>query len=166
MIDDLSADGTTHEIDFGFGDADYKRHFGDGFVEEQDVGVFEHRVGTIGLNAVHSAVGGATAAGRAFAGATGALANLRRRRRLGGSTSLLRSFFALLLITPAAYVGAGLVAGPRAAMGPDKTVSSELFVDGMRRPDAVKPKRGPDLALHEPEGTGRGESEPILRAAA
>jgi CelD/BcsL family acetyltransferase involved in cellulose biosynthesis len=165
-IEDLSAEGTMHEIDFGFGDAQYKRHFGDGFVEEQDVGVFERRAGTIGLNAVHSAVGGATAAGRAVAGATGALANVRRRRRLGGGTSLIRSFFAVLLITLAACVGAGLVAGPRAAMGPDKTVSSELFVDGMRRPEAVKPKRGPDLALHEPQGAGPGGGEPILRAAA
>lgn len=165
-IEDLSADGTTREIDFGFGDAEYKRHFGDGFVEEQDVGVFERRPGTIGLNAVQSAVGGATAAGRAVAGATGALANLRRRRRLGGSTSLIRSFFALLVITLAASIGAGLVAGPRAAMGPDKTFSSELFVDGVRRPDVVKPKRGSDLAPGEPEGAGHGGSEPTLRAAA
>ena len=144
-VDDLSREGSAQVIDFGFGDADYKRHFGDAFVEEQDVGVFERRFRTIGLNAVHSALGGATSAGRTVAGATGALTSLRRRRRLGQHAGILGSFVLALLLTLAIGTAAGLVAGPRGAMGPDKTVSSELFVDGVRRPEQTKPARPPEL---------------------
>ena len=168
-VDDLSADDTTQALDFGFGDADYKRHFGDGFVEEQDVGVFERRASTIGLNAVHSMLGGATAAGRTVADGTGALTNIRRRRRLGQHAGLLRTFVVCLLLSLAISAGAGLAAGPRAAMGPDKTVSSELFVDGVRRPEQTKPVRPPAL-LDEGRGDDEappvGDRSPTLRAAA
>ncbi len=165
-LEDLSGDGSAQVLDFGFGDADYKRHFGDGFVEEQDVGVFERRPKTIALNAAHSALGGATAAGRTVAGSTGALKNIRRRRRLGQHAGLLRTFVVTLLLALGVSAGAGLAAGPRAAMGPDKTVSSELFVDGVRRPENPKPKRGPEFAVRDPEGQGAGAAEPVLRAAA
>jgi CelD/BcsL family acetyltransferase involved in cellulose biosynthesis len=150
-VEDLSADGSAQVLDFGFGDAEYKRHFGDDFVEEQDVGVFERRPRTIALNAAHTLLGGATAAGRAVAGGTGALADLRRRRRLGQQTGILRCFALTLLMALAATTAAGLAAGPRAAMGPGKTVSSELFVDGVRRPDKTKPLRPPELQAEGPD---------------
>ncbi|MGH3026983.1 MAG: GNAT family N-acetyltransferase [Gaiellaceae bacterium] len=165
-VEDLSGDGSAKVMDFGFGDADYKRHFGDGFVEEQDVGIFERRPRTIALNAVHSTLGGATAAGRAVSDGTGALTNIRRRRRLGQHAGLLRTFTACLLVTVGA--GAGLAAGPRAALGPDKTVSSELFVDGVRRPDPTKPVQPPELLDEDPEDDGTPtlrEPLPALRAA-
>lgn len=165
-VEDLSGDGSAQVLDFGFGDADYKRHFGDDFVEEQDIGVFERRTKTIALNAVHSTLGGATAAGRTVAGSTGALKNIRRRRRLGQHSVLLRTFVVTLLLTLAVAAAAGLAAGPRVAMGPDKTISSELFVDGVRRPENPKPKRGPEFAVRDPEGRGAGTAEPVLRAAA
>jgi CelD/BcsL family acetyltransferase involved in cellulose biosynthesis len=168
-VESLSAEGQTQRIDFGFGDADYKRHFGDDFVEEQDIGVFGRRPATIGLNAIHSILGGATAAGRAVAGGSGALASLRRRRRFGGSTSLIRSFFSVVLVTLAVYAGAGLVAGPRDARGPDNTMSSELIVDGVRRPEKTKPLRAPVLLAEGPDDDRAPATEaprPTLRAAA
>ncbi|HJS69833.1 MAG TPA: GNAT family N-acetyltransferase [Gaiellaceae bacterium] len=168
-VEDLSGEGSAKVMDFGFGDADYKRHFGDGFVEEQDVGIFERRPATIGLNAIHSMLGGATAAARAVAGSTGALTNLRRRRRLSGSTSLIRSFFSVVLIVLAVYAGAGLVAGPRDARGPDHTMSSELVVDGVRRPEKTKPLRAPVLLAEGPDDNRAPATEaprPTLRAAA
>ena len=150
-VEDLSADGSAQVLDFGFGDADYKRHFGDDFVEEQDVGVFERRPRTIALNAAHTVLGGTTAAGRAVAGGTGALAGFRRRRRLGQHTGILGCFVLTLLVSLAIATAAGLAAGPRTAMGPGKTVSSELFVDGVRRPDEPKPLRPPELQAEGPD---------------
>lgn len=168
-IEDLSGDGSTRVIDFGFGDADYKRHFGDGFVEEQDVGVFGPRPKTIALNAVHSALSGATAAGRAVASGTGVLSNLRRRRRLGGRSGGLQSFVVGVLVALAVYTAAGLAAGPAVAMGPEKTVSSELVVDGLRRPEQPKPKRRRELPADAPEDEltlAARAFPPDLRAAA
>ena len=167
-VEDLSGDGSAKLMDFGFGDADYKRHFGDGFVEEQDVGIFERRPRTIALNAVHSTLGGATAAGRAVAGGTGAVTSIRRRRRRGQHAGLRRTFTVCLLVTLSVGAGAGLAAGPRAALGPDKTVSSELFVDGVRRPDQTKPVQPPELLDEDPRDDGTPalrDPEPALRAA-
>jgi CelD/BcsL family acetyltransferase involved in cellulose biosynthesis len=167
-VEDLSRDGSAQTIDFGFGDADYKRHFGDGFVEEQDVGVFQRGIRTIALNTVHSALGGATSAGRTVAGATGALTSLRRRRRLGQNSSILGSFVLALFLALSIATAAGLAAGPRAAMGPGKTVSSELFVDGVRRPDRTKPVQPPELLDADPADDGTSaflEPLPALRAA-
>jgi CelD/BcsL family acetyltransferase involved in cellulose biosynthesis len=168
-VEDLSADGSTKVIDFGFGDAQYKRHFGDGFVEEQDVGIFQRRAKTIALNAAHSALGATTAAGRAVAGGTGALTSLRRRRRLGQHSGILGSFVLALLVTLTIATAAGLAAGPRIAMGPGKTVSSELFVDGLRRPEEPKPLRPPALEAEGPDDDEQpvaGGRAPTLRLAA
>jgi CelD/BcsL family acetyltransferase involved in cellulose biosynthesis len=148
-VDDLCADGSAQTLDFGFGDAEYKRHFGDGFVEEQDVGAFERRPRTIALNAAHTVLGGATAAGRAAAGGAGVLTSLRRRRRLGQHSSILGTLVLVLLLTLAIAAAAGLAAGPRTARGPERTMSSELFVDGLRRPEEPKPLRPP---AHHAEG--------------
>ena len=51
-------DTLVHTLDFGFGDATYKRHFGDGFVEEEDVVVFGGSRAPSLLNALHTAFGG------------------------------------------------------------------------------------------------------------
>jgi CelD/BcsL family acetyltransferase involved in cellulose biosynthesis len=149
-LEDLAGEGTTHAIDFGFGDADYKRHFGDGFVEEQDVGVFEPRPKPLALNAVHSALGGATAGARAVAAGTGALGNVRKQRR-EGKAGRLKSLVLGVMLALGVYTAAGLAAGPAVAMGPEKTVSSELTVDGVRRPDPTLPMRRGELADDEPD---------------
>ena len=168
-VEDLSADGSAQVLDFGFGDADYKRHFGDEFVEEQDVGVFQRRPKTIALNVAHTVLGGATAAGRAAAGSTGALTGLRKRRRLGQHTGILGCFVLTLLMSLTVATAAGLAAGPRTAMGPGKTISSELFVDGVRRPDEPKPLRPPELQAEGPDNDQlplTGDRSPTLRLAA
>ncbi len=167
-LEDLAADGTTHLIDFGFGDAEYKRHFGDGFAEEQDVGIFEPRPRPLALNAVHSALGVATAGARALAAGTGALGNVRKQRR-EGKAGRLKSLVLGVLLALGVYTAAGLAAGPAVAMGPEKTVSSELTVDGVRRPDPPLPVRRGELTDDEPDDgpPALGDAKPlVLRLAA
>lgn len=167
-LDDLAGEGTTHSIDFGFGDADYKRHFGDGFIEEQDVGVFEPRPKLLALNAVHSALGGATAGARAVAAGTGALGNVRKQRR-AGKAGRLKSLVLGVLLALTVYTVAGLAAGPATARGPERTMSSELIVDGVRRPDPPLPPRRPDLIDDDPadDPPSLGNPHPLpLRLAA
>ncbi len=149
-VEDLSADGSAQVIDFGFGDADYKRHFGDGFVEEQDVGIFERRPRTIALNAAHSALGGATAAGRAVAGSTGALATSAGAGASASTPASSGASCSALLMSLSIATAAGLAAGPATAMGPGKTVSSELFVDGVRRPDRSQASAAPRASSRGP----------------
>ena len=140
-IDDLCSDTSVHTLDFGFGDAAYKRHFGDGFVEEEDVVVFGRKPRTVALNALHTAFGGITAAARVGAARTGSLMELRRRRRTGEPTGLLRSFLGGVLVLLAVYAAAGLAAGPAHARGPERTLSCELVVDGARRVEAPAARR-------------------------
>jgi CelD/BcsL family acetyltransferase involved in cellulose biosynthesis len=140
-VHDLCADPDVRTLDFGFGDADYKRHFGDTRIEEEDVVVYARRPRTIALNALHTAFGGMTAAARSVAARTGSLADLRRRRRTGEPTGVLRSFLGSVLVVLALYAGAGLVAGPASARGPEHTLSSEMVVDGARRTEAPSAKR-------------------------
>jgi hypothetical protein len=149
-LDDLAGEGVTHSIDFGFGDADYKRHFGDGFAEEQDIGIFEPRPRLLVINALQCALGGATAGARAVAAGTGALGSMRRQRR-EGTASRLKSLVLGVLVALAVYTSAGLAAGPAVAMGPEHTVSSELTVDGVRRPDPTLPARRGELMDDEPD---------------
>jgi CelD/BcsL family acetyltransferase involved in cellulose biosynthesis len=150
-LEDLAAEGTTQRVDFGFGDAEYKRHFGDDFVEEQDIAVFEPRAKLIAVNALHSALGGATAGARAVAAGTGALGNVRKQRRLGRQPGRLKSLVLGVLVALAVYTAAGLAAGPAVAMGPEETVLSELTVDGVRRPEVPLPQRRAELADDDPE---------------
>jgi CelD/BcsL family acetyltransferase involved in cellulose biosynthesis len=141
-IDDLCADQAVHTLDFGFGDAAYKRNFGDRCVEEEDVVAFARKPRTVTLNALHAAFGGATAAARSAAARTGSLADLRRRRRTGRPTGFLRGFLGGVLVLIAVYAAAGLAAGPASARGPERTVFSEVVVDGARRVDAPVARRG------------------------
>jgi CelD/BcsL family acetyltransferase involved in cellulose biosynthesis len=167
-LDDLAGEGATHSIDFGFGDADYKRHFGDHVVEEQDIGIFEPRPRLLALHAAHSALGVATAGARAVAAGTGTLGNIRKQRR-EGKAGRLKSLVLGVLVALAVYTAAGLAAGPAVARGPERTMSSELIVDGVRRPDPPLPPRRPDLIDDDPadDPPRLGDAEPLpLRLAA
>ena len=151
-------DGSAQALDFGFGDADYKRHFGDGFVEEQDVGVFERRTSTIALNAVHSTLGGATAAGRTVAGSTGALTNIRRRRRLGqhaGPPANLRRPSAPHARDRGRRPGSRRGRGPPWGRTRRSRASSSSTASAVRRSRSRNER--PELAGREPEGRGRAE---------
>jgi CelD/BcsL family acetyltransferase involved in cellulose biosynthesis len=81
VIEDLCADPAVQTLDFGFGDADYKRHFGDESWVEEDVVVFEPRARPVALNLAGTALQGTTAAARAALEKVGGLARLRQRRR-------------------------------------------------------------------------------------
>ena len=81
VVEDLAADDSVQTLDFGFGDAEYKRHFGDERRIEQDVVLIEPRVGPIALNVARTAVLGASSVAKSAAERAGALGELRRRRR-------------------------------------------------------------------------------------
>ncbi len=139
LIEELCSNPAADRLDWGFGDADYKRAFGDESWLEEDVGVFARGPRALGLNALQTAAGGLTLAARSVATRTGSLAELRRRRRRGRTA--LSSFFASVLALLAVYAGAGLAAGPATARGPEQTMSSELIVDGARRTDLPTARR-------------------------
>jgi hypothetical protein len=83
LVETLCVDPAVHALDFGFGDAEYKRSFGDTSVLEEDVVVFEPRPRPLAVNAVESALLGTATLGRAVLGSEG-LDRARRtwRRRL------------------------------------------------------------------------------------
>ena len=81
LIEDLCADESVRTIDFGFGDAAYKSHFGDESWLEQDVAVYEPRPKPVAINLGLSGVRGATRTAQALAGRTGRLPAMRRRWR-------------------------------------------------------------------------------------
>lgn len=90
LIEDLSGDGETEILDFGSGDAEYKRRFSDESWEEQDVLVWAPTAKGIRTNLAHTGVlaliGGVkrVAGGRRLGGA---LKNRwRARLRSGGNT--------------------------------------------------------------------------------
>jgi CelD/BcsL family acetyltransferase involved in cellulose biosynthesis len=61
MIEDLCEDPSISLLDFGFGDAEYKRRYGDKSWEEEDVLVFARRLRPAWVNAVHTGFQGANA---------------------------------------------------------------------------------------------------------
>jgi CelD/BcsL family acetyltransferase involved in cellulose biosynthesis len=81
VIEDLCNDPAVHTLDFGFGDAEYKRNFGDESWVEEDVVVFEPRPRPVALNLAGTALQGTTTAARAALEKVGGLSHLRRRRR-------------------------------------------------------------------------------------
>lgn len=87
LVESLCADPAITTLDFGFGDADYKRRFGDSTALEQDVVVFEPRARTIAINVSQTAVLGTASLARAALARTGRLRAARRawRRRVSGS---------------------------------------------------------------------------------
>jgi CelD/BcsL family acetyltransferase involved in cellulose biosynthesis len=81
LVETLCADAEVHSIDFGFGDAEYKRSFGERSVLEKDVVVFEPRARPVAINVVQSALLGTGAIGRAVLAHSGAVGAVRRARR-------------------------------------------------------------------------------------
>jgi CelD/BcsL family acetyltransferase involved in cellulose biosynthesis len=65
LVDTLCADEAVHTLDFGFGDAEYKRSFGDTSVLEEDVVVFEPRPRPVAVNVASSALLGTATLGHA-----------------------------------------------------------------------------------------------------
>lgn len=81
LVEDLAADDAVHTLDFGFGDAEYKRHFGDDRWLEEDVLLVEPRLRPLALNLTRTTTLGANRLARGAAERMGGLATLRRRRR-------------------------------------------------------------------------------------
>lgn len=81
LIEDLCADESVRTIDFGFGDAEYKSHFGDESWLEEDVAVFEPRPKPVAINLGLSGVRGTVRTAQALATRTGRLPAMRRRWR-------------------------------------------------------------------------------------
>jgi CelD/BcsL family acetyltransferase involved in cellulose biosynthesis len=73
--------GEADRLDFGVGDAEYKRHFGDEHVAEEDVLVFAPRAKPVAVNLARSSVLGVSRAGRAVLARSGAFDEARRRWR-------------------------------------------------------------------------------------
>ncbi|HXV34310.1 MAG TPA: GNAT family N-acetyltransferase [Gaiellaceae bacterium] len=89
LVEGLCADPSVRMLDFGFGDADYKRSFGETSTLEEDVVVFEQRPRPLAVNLAESALLGAGALGHKALGRSGYATALRRawRRRLDPSRS-------------------------------------------------------------------------------
>lgn len=87
LIEDLCADPETHTLDFGLGDAEYKRRFGDASWEERDVVVFSPSFRAQRIHAVRSVLLAGVGAGRRVAerGAAGAKVKRAWRRRIATS---------------------------------------------------------------------------------
>jgi CelD/BcsL family acetyltransferase involved in cellulose biosynthesis len=80
MMEDLCADPGVKRLDYGFGDAQYKRSFGDRTWTEADLLIFRPSFRALRANAVRTGVAGASrAANRALGGDR--VAALRRRAR-------------------------------------------------------------------------------------
>jgi CelD/BcsL family acetyltransferase involved in cellulose biosynthesis len=56
LLEDLCADPSVHVLDFGFGDAEYKRRFGNESWQEADVTVFAPTFKGVRVNAVRTAI--------------------------------------------------------------------------------------------------------------
>ncbi len=80
-VEDLADDGSVETLDFGFGDAEYKRHFGDECRPEEDVVLVERRARPLALNLARTGLQGTTKVARGAVERVGGLDRLRRRRR-------------------------------------------------------------------------------------
>ena len=79
MVDNLC--GEADWMDFGLGDAEYKRHFGDESWAEEDVLLFARRPRPVVVNLARTGVLGASRAGKTALERSGKLAAARRRWR-------------------------------------------------------------------------------------
>ena len=77
-VEELSREEDLDWIDFGFGDAEYKQHFGDDSWLEEDVLVWARRPRPIRLNATRTVLLAADRAARSLLGRRGLLARVRR----------------------------------------------------------------------------------------
>jgi CelD/BcsL family acetyltransferase involved in cellulose biosynthesis len=81
MMEDLCADPAVQRLDYGFGDAQYKRSFGDRTWTEADVMIFAPRLRALCVNGLRTAVGGATRTAKRALGPERVGALRRRARR-------------------------------------------------------------------------------------
>jgi CelD/BcsL family acetyltransferase involved in cellulose biosynthesis len=90
VLAQLIGEGSAQRIDFGFGDADYKRSFGDGGWDEADLTVYARRARPLAINALHSAIVGADRTARRVAGRdrVAKIKSRWRSRRVPTMTSL------------------------------------------------------------------------------
>jgi len=90
VLRELIGEGSAQRIDFGFGDADYKRSFGDDGWDEADLTVYAARPRPLAINALHSAIVGADRGARRVAGRdrVAKVKSLWRSRRVPTVTSL------------------------------------------------------------------------------
>jgi hypothetical protein len=88
MTEQLIADPDVRAIDYGLGDAEYKRRFGSESWYEADVLVFAPTPRALAINAVRTAILAAAAGAKAALERAGALERLKRgwRRRLAASS--------------------------------------------------------------------------------
>jgi hypothetical protein len=84
VIEDLCLDDTVRAIDYGFGDADYKRRFGSECWEEADVAVFAPRLRPIRINLTRALLVAGVELGKTTLERAGVARRLKRawRRRL------------------------------------------------------------------------------------
>lgn len=87
VIEDLCSDEGVDELDYGFGDADYKRRFGSESWEEADVLIFAPRLKGLRVNLARTAILGGAQAARSVLERTGLAGSLKKRwrRRLSRS---------------------------------------------------------------------------------
>jgi len=78
LIADLCDDPEMHTLDYGFGDAEYKRRFGTRSRDEQDLHLWAPTAKGLRVNAVRSAVGAAVAGGTRLLERSDRLGRLKR----------------------------------------------------------------------------------------
>ena len=77
LVEELCADPSVDVLDFGFGDAEYKRRFGNEAWEEADVAIFAPSFKGVRVNAVRTAIVAANRVGKRAMG-SGLLARMKR----------------------------------------------------------------------------------------
>jgi CelD/BcsL family acetyltransferase involved in cellulose biosynthesis len=89
LVEDLCGDPDVTALDFGFGDAGYKRSFGETSTLEEDVVSFEPRARPLAINLAVSVVLGAAKLGRSALDGSGYVGTARKawRRRLSPARS-------------------------------------------------------------------------------
>lgn len=81
MIEDLCEDGSITVLDLGFGDAEYKRRFGDRSWQEADVHLFAPRARPISINVLRTAILKTNDAMARAAGSLGIVGRVKQRWR-------------------------------------------------------------------------------------
>ena len=81
MIEDLCADDSVHVLDFGAGDAEYKRRFGDRSWNEADVHLFRPRARPVFANVARAGILATNDGLKRVAGRAGAADRVKRRWR-------------------------------------------------------------------------------------
>jgi CelD/BcsL family acetyltransferase involved in cellulose biosynthesis len=80
MLEDLCADDSVEQVDYGIGDAEYKRHFGSESWQEEDALLFAPSVRGVRVNMTRTAILGVAEATRRVAGRE-RVAHLKKRWR-------------------------------------------------------------------------------------